>query len=60
MDYPNNIVARLWTTGSGGLRPLPYIVLKDTLEEIRAAVPSGMVRFDRDVRDDPVLVETWI
>lgn len=59
-DYPDNYVARLWTTGLGVPRPSPYIALKDTLGEIRAAVPPGMVRLDSDVRDDPVIVETWI
>jgi hypothetical protein len=31
-----------------------------TLEDAREAVPAGLYRMDRDVNDDPRIVETWI
>lgn len=59
-DYPDKYVARLWATGKFGPRASLYIVIADSLEDIRKAVPPGMFRWPRDVKDDPVLVETWI
>lgn len=59
-DYPNKHVARLWTTGRGGPRATLYIVIRDTLEDIRATIPAGMVCFNRDPSDVLSLVETWL
>lgn len=55
-DYPGKYVARLWDLQ----QPTGFVVVADSLEEIRAAIPDGMVPFARFDKDDPVIVETWI
>lgn len=59
-DYPDKYVARLWMTGQGGPRATACIVIRDTLEEIRATIPAGMVCFNRYPSDVLSLVETWL
>ncbi len=55
-DYPDKYVARLWDCNI----PTHIMASADTLQDIRAKIPEGMVRLERDQRDDPVIVETWI
>lgn len=55
-DYPSKYVARLWDCNI----PTQIMATADTLEGIRAKIPDTMVRLERDQRDDPVIVETWI
>ncbi len=55
-DYPGQFVARLWDLD----KPTRYIVVADTLEAVRAAIPEDMIRFHRDQSDDPCIVESWI
>lgn len=55
-DYPQQYVARLWDIQ----QPTNIVVLADTLDEIRQAVPEGMVCIRRRERDDPCIVEVWI
>lgn len=55
-DYPEKFVARLWDLD----KPTRYIAVAETLEEIRETIPEDMIRFCRDERDDPCIVESWI
>lgn len=55
-DYPNNFVARLFDFS----KPTKMIVLKDSLEEIREAIPGTMVWFPRLREDDEKIVECWM
>lgn len=55
-DYPGKYVARLWDLQ----QPTGFVVVADSLEEVRAAIPDGMVQLARLGKDDPVIVETWI
>jgi hypothetical protein len=57
LDFPGKYVARLWDIHN---RPTAYVMLKDTLDEIRAGIPETMVRLDRAETDDPVIVESWL
>lgn len=57
-DYEAEYVARRWLMP--GARPTEDIETGETLEEIRAKLPADLVRFDRDSRDDEVIVETWL
>lgn len=57
LDYPDKYVARLW--GAKG-KPTSIVVIKDSLEEIRNAIPRGMHRLGATSLDDPVLIETYI
>lgn len=56
IDYPDKYVARLWDIN----KPTNIIVLADTIEELRGAIPKGMVRINRNEKDDPCIVEVWI
>lgn len=56
-DYPGKYVARLYDIQ----RPTNMVVVADTYEDVRAAIPAGrMVRLERDAADDPVIVENWV
>jgi hypothetical protein len=53
-DYPARVVARL-VIGT----PSPYVLVADTLAEIHAMLPSGLVRSDRQPADPPEVLEVW-
>ncbi len=57
LDYPNKYVARLWGIKNNATN---IVVIKDSLEEIRKAIPKGMQRLKATSKDDPVIVETYI
>ena len=54
--FPNQYVARLYRsyvdTGE-------YVV-GNTLNEVRAKLPSGLMRMERSSQDDPLVRESWI
>lgn len=58
-DCPGRYVARLHLT-----LPAPVVtnqaMVADTLHELRAMLPPGLICFQRDPSDDPVIVETWL
>src|SRR5689334_21952282 len=54
--YPDRYAARLVTSGAG---PSPYLLLADSLAEIQAMLPSGLVRSERMPADPPEVVEIW-
>jgi hypothetical protein len=58
-DFPEGFVVRPWTVKRGQSVPGAAYVAR-TLEDAREAVPAGLYRMDRDVNDDPRIVETWI
>ncbi|MGI4846860.1 MAG: hypothetical protein ACRYGK_01790 [Janthinobacterium lividum] len=55
-DFPNQYVARRFSayvdTGD--------FVTGDTLIEVRAKLPAGLMRLERSAQDDPVIRESWI
>lgn len=62
-DYPGKYVVREWRTSPSKIAlfaAVEPLAVTDTLEDARAAVPSGTVRINRDELDDPVIEETWI
>jgi hypothetical protein len=60
-DYPEKWVVRAQTLkGHEEIVRSPDCSLHDSLEEARRALPPGLVRFDRDPEDDPVIRETWL
>ncbi len=54
-DYPGKYVARRFNPG-----PDPEPLAVGSLEEVRAAVPKGLVFMPRFPLDDPCIVETWL
>jgi hypothetical protein len=60
-DYPDQFVARQHIIGIGGQRLTDRMMAASTLENIQAAMTNlGLVRIDRDMADDPVIVESWL
>ena len=56
LDYPEKFVARKFILD----KPTSEILIGDTLEEIRKLLPKGLTLIERNPKDDPILVETWI
>ena len=54
--YPERYAARLLTSGRA---PSPYLMLADTLAEVQAMLPPGLVRSGRMPADPPDVVEIW-
>ena len=51
---PGAFTARLVTDA-----PTPYVLHGDTLADLHARLPAGLVRSDRQPGDPPDLVEIW-
>jgi hypothetical protein len=54
VSYPGKFVARLMTSG-----PTPSVMRADTLADLRAQLPAGLAREDRQPADPPEVVEVW-
>jgi hypothetical protein len=52
--YPGQFVGRLVTDNV-----TPYVLLADTLGELRAKLPPGLVRSDHQPADPGIVVEVW-
>ena len=52
--YPGKLIARLAT-----METTPYVLLADTLAEMRAALPPGLHHSDRTPADPEGLAELW-
>lgn len=55
-DYPNKYVARVFDLNT----PTEFIIVKDTIREIRKSIPSRFIRLNRYQNDDPAIVEVWV
>lgn len=62
-DFPHGYVARMNISANGGkttyVPPTIYIG-RETLDEVRAAIPPDMVKMMRHPQDDPVILETYV
>ncbi len=57
--HPGRAVAYVMVaTTSGGFR-LPGELVADTIEEVRAMLPPGLIRHDRSTYDPVGTVEAW-
>lgn len=59
-DYPGKFVLRGFDVGHGANGPRGDCTVGDSLEEVRAAVPVGLVRVAPSELDDRTIVEVWI
>ena len=59
IDYPGKWVLRGHEVGAV-TKPHDHCVVADSLEEIRQAVPRGLVRLQHDQDDDPHIYESWV
>lgn len=55
-DFPESFVARLFDVDISQ----DVFILKDSLEDIRDAIPKRFYRIERHPTDDPVIVEVWV
>lgn len=55
-DHPGQYVVRRWV----GLTPHEHVAIASTLDEARAAIPTGLYPIARSDTDDPVIVESWV
>lgn len=60
IDFPDKFVARLHESMPPRAGPTNIVVIGDTLDEIRAKIPQGMVCMQRHQNDDVNIVEVWI
>jgi hypothetical protein len=56
-DYPASIVARPAVIRTG--RPLDYVLVADSIFDIRMMLPSGLRRYSRQAGDQLNVVEVW-
>lgn len=62
-DYPQHYVARRSEIGGqpgSGIKITDDMFTADTLNELRALLPLGLVCIPRLEHDDPVIVEVWM
>lgn len=59
-DFPGEFVARKSEVFRGGTINGEIISKGKTLEEVRKGIPPGLYRLERQIHDDPVIVEVWI
>jgi hypothetical protein len=53
-EHPHQIVARLVTDA-----PTPYVLVADTLGELHALLPRGLIWSESQPADPPAVVEIW-
>lgn len=56
VDYPTKYVARLFDLEA----QTPFVVLADTLHEVRKAIPARFIKFPPDQCDDSHIIEVYI
>lgn len=56
-DYPNSFVARRWVTVRDQVAATNEMFTAETVEELGALLPRGLVCFPRAPSDDPAIVE---
>ena len=54
-EHPGKFIARLVTD-----TPSSYVLMADTLAELRAKLPAGVACSDRQPADPPEVVEIWL
>jgi hypothetical protein len=60
-DIPDKFVARRFETGKQGAIATDDILVTADLEELREVFERvGLYRMNRQERDDPKIVETWL
>jgi hypothetical protein len=55
-DHPKQAIARPVAAGRGAL---PSVLVAGSLGELRAQLPAGLVRCERQLADPPGVVEIW-
>lgn len=58
-DYPDKCVGRLWIKTLYGEGPTKFVIMGDTIQELRDKLPQWLVRFDPAQGADPCVKEFW-
>lgn len=60
-DFPGDYVIKKWVFNPHPSQDLNFIFINSDLEMCRKEMKKfGLHRINRDVNDDPVILETWI
>jgi hypothetical protein len=59
-DYPDVFVARRWVARRGEVVPTHDMFTADSLAELRALLPAGLICVPRMPWDDTKIVEVWL
>lgn len=59
-DFPSKYVVRKHTIGKFNNESTNEYYIGDTLDDVRAKIPMGMLRFPRVALDHPAIVESWL
>ena len=59
-DYPRKAAVRPQYIGKGGVHMLQAVLLADSLDEVRAQLPHGLMKLERSPYDDARIVEIWV
>lgn len=60
-DCPDKYIARIFVVESGKTMATKYCIVADTLEGMRAQIPTNhLLCFPRSPEDDPCVVESWL
>ncbi|MHB9044371.1 MAG: hypothetical protein ACYC35_00375 [Pirellulales bacterium] len=61
LDFPGKYVIRRQTAGRGVITiAAEPLAIGLGINQVRAALPAGLVRLERAPEDDPCIVEVWI
>ena len=61
LDYPDEFVCRRWDERTGDVLDVGEPFARGrTLDEVRRALPAGLVNIGRQPGDDPAIVESWV
>lgn len=60
-DFRDQYVVRRQTAGPGVVTAAPEpLAVGPDLDQVRAALPAGLTRLERDPDDDPCILEIWV
>ena len=60
LDYPDWFVARPHIIRPKTSGPIPMHLIARDLDTLRALLPDGLVRLERQAADDPCILENWV
>ena len=59
-DYPDKFVLRKWAITPNEIHPEKTVIVEDTLEALHKHVPHNMARIERNILDEPQIIEIWL
>ena len=60
LDYPEWFVARPHIIRPKKTGPVPMHLIATDLNALRALLPDGLTRLERQPNDDPFILEVWV